>query len=287
MNDKIFALIYGPSGIGKTTDCGYSFPNGLFLAAPGALQPIQSLCGYKPSRVDATTLQDATKLLSNIDTERHDAFIVDDFSYLAELTFAKLEKRYNGFTLWGKLRDIILGFRDAARYAKVHVILNCWEQGPKTKPDGSRVRGGPMLSGKLPEQLPAMCDLVLRGGHEPLRKPWPGVLRCFPDPNYVMKDRLNTARVCDPAPMNLGELLRASGLDVSRHQDLDWQEEVVSQASSQLISEAGNDADIANGWYQKLLEKGISPNAARWTLRDALDRAVIDRALNLANSRFI
>ena len=46
--EPAFVCVYGPPGVGKTTDCGYSFPNALFLAAPGALKPLRSVCGYKP-----------------------------------------------------------------------------------------------------------------------------------------------------------------------------------------------------------------------------------------------
>ena len=284
--DPILALVYGPSGYGKTTDSGYSFPNGLFIAAPGALQSIRSVIGYEPLVENANTIPEVTKLIQTIGNYKArgsdtkiDAVVVDDFSYLAEQTFAQLEKKLKGFQLWGALREAIIDFRNAARFAKVHICMNAWEQPPKTKPDGSRVKGGPMLTGNLPEQVPAMFDLVLRCGLDPMRKPWAGVYHCVADGNYIMKDRLNIASICHPAPMNMGELIRASGYDVSRLPELKWQEEIVEKVATTMLTEgAGRDKDNANGMYQDLIKNGVSVPHARWTLRDALDRAVIRRA---------
>ncbi len=277
-SDPVFACIYGPSGIGKTTDSGRAFPNGLFIAAPGALGSIRSTLGYAVATATARDIPEATKILASVRKEKKfDAVVVDDFSFLAEQTFATLEKKHTGFKLWGALRDVTLEFRDEARYAGCHVAVSCWEQAPVTKPDGSRVRGGPMLSGKLPEQLPAMCDIVLRCGHEPMRKPWAGVYRCSPDPNYVMKDRLSV--VSDPSPMNLGEILRAAGYVISRHRELPWQEEVVAQIAGVLYAgDPATDSATANTYYAHLLQSGIAAPFARMTVTDAMDRVVIARA---------
>ncbi len=289
MTDPALICTYGPSGAGKTTDLGYSFPNGIFLAARGALQPVRAICGYEPQTIEAQIIDDATKFLEKLaKTKNHgyDAVLVDDFSFLAEQQFAVYDKKFSGFTLWGKLRESAIAFRNAARYANVHVVLNCWEQPPKMKQDGTRLRGGPMLSGKLPEQIPAMCDVVLRCGHEPMRKPWAGVYRCHYSPDWVMKDRFDVASRLDPAPMNLAEMLRAAGYDVARHKDLDWQEAVVETVAGSLTNGAPL-ADTVNSSYRELVAAGASRAAARWTMRDALDRAVIRRALAETGDVFI
>lgn len=277
---------YGPSGIGKSTDMGYSFPNALFIAAPGALNSVTALCGYTPQRTWVHTIQDATKLIENA-SDHFGTVVIDDFSFLAEQTFSQLEKKYSGFKLWGELRDAALRFRDTSRYAGVNVVMNCWEQPPKTKHDGSRVRGGPMLSGRLPEQIPALCDVVLRAVHEPRNQPWPAVYRCNADPSYVMKDRFHTAFVADPAPMNLGELLRASGLNLPRHPDLNGQEKEVEAIASNLTGVVKDDTPLLNEVYTSLVAAGKSPLASRWTLRDALDRAVLRRAKLKADGLFL
>jgi len=281
-------LTYGNSGGGKTVDCGYSFPNALFIAVRGALQSIEHTCGYTPAMVTARTIMEATHYLLRYKElgGEYDAIVVDDFSYLAEQTMADLEQNHKGFKLWSALRDATLDFREAARYADCHVILNCWDKVPSTKNDGTFVRGGPMLSGKLPEQLPAMCDLVLRCGMEPMRKPWKGVYLCEQSSQYVMKDRFKKCYDLSPIPMNLGEILRASGFQISRLKTLPWQEEVVENLAQQLL---GHDKPLhlANELYSQLLEKGIEIAAAQWTIRDALDRSVIRASLNQSEKTFI
>lgn len=281
--DPVVVCTYGPSGVGKTTDQGYSFPKALFVAAPGALTSLKTVCGYTPATTHVKTLSEATALVTRVNKD-YNAVVIDDFSFVAEQTFAALEKKFSGFRLWGELRDQALEFRDVARYAGVDVILNCWEQGPKNKPDGSRVRGGPMLSGRLPEQIPAMCDIVLRASHDAQRKPWPAVYRCSNDPSYVMKDRFNVASVVDPAPMNLAEILRAAGVSVERQSE-DMEEYV--EAFCQAMMPETNPIRKANELYAHLLAEGVPVPAARWILRDAMDRCTIRKALAEAQSTFI
>lgn len=295
-DDPVLILTYGPSGSGKTTDNGYSFPNALFIAAPGALQSIRNTVGYEPQATKADSISDVTKLINHIGIHREkggftniDSIVIDDFSFLTEQTFAMLEKKHKGggFGLWGELREQVMGFRNAARFAKVHIIMNAWEQPPKDRKGGGRVKGGPQLSGNLPEQVPAMFDMVLRCGFDTMRKPWSGVYQCSLDPNYIMKDRLHIASRCNPAPMNLAELLRAAGYSVSRRTDAPWQEDAVETIARRLLDGGpGQDREQANAMFATLRAKGISEQYVRWTIRDALDRAVIRRAIAAQDNTF-
>ena len=234
--ETFVVIVYGPSGTGKTTDQGYSFPTALFGAAPGALSSIRSVCGYVPKSVEIATIQDATKLLKEA-AGKVKVLVIDDFSFMAEQTFALLEKKYKNYDLWGKLRDVALEFRDQARYSKISVVMNAWEKAPQMK-DGIRVRGCPALSGRLPEQIPALCDVVLRASFDAKRKPWPAVYRCYLDPSWTMKDRFDIAPRIDPSPMNLAELLRAGGVSVERHTDLPKQEDWVEGLSRHFMEAA-------------------------------------------------
>lgn len=284
--EPAFVLTYGPSGSGKTTDNGYSFPRALFIAARGALQSIRNVCGYDPQVEAATTIEDITKRIISIKPGQYDSVVVDDFSFIAEQTIAKLEKKFTGFKLWGELRDLTLDFRNAARYANCHVVLNAWEVGPKERA-GQRVRGGPMLPANMPEQVPAMTDLTLRCGIDTMRKPWPGIYRCFLSSDYVMKDRFDVVPRIDPAPMNLAEILRAVGYTVARHPELEWQEEIVETVAQQILTAPTSETvKIANETYAALIANGATSNAARWTLRDGVDRSVIRRALASRNDTF-
>ena len=283
--DPVVICQYGPPKLGKTTSTGFSFPTAAYLAAPGALNSIESVCGYQPKRSYVSTIEEATPIIEAIGKSgKYETVVIDDFSFMAEQSFSALEQKHSGFKLWGKLRDAALAFRDTARYSGVNVVLTCWEQGPKIQ-GGTQLRGGPKLSGRLPEQIPALCDMVLRVVPEPKQQPWPVVYRCKPDPSYIMGDRLDVASIIDPAPMNLAELLRAAGREVARHPDMPKQEERVA-ALADAFSEAESVEALANEVYAALIEKGVSVYEARWTVRDALDRALIRRELAAQRSTF-
>lgn len=86
--------------------------------------------------------------------------------------------------------------------------------------------------------------------------------------------------------MNLGEILRAAGYTISRLPELDWQEEIVQNITTQLLESDGSSSNaVASEWYTRLLEK-VDHRIARWTVRDALDRSVIQRGLTSARSSF-
>jgi hypothetical protein len=285
--EPAFICIYGRVGTGKTVACGYDFPNGLFLAVRGALTSIESTCGYRPAQVEVKDIADATKQVERFNQQgrKYDALVVDDFSWLAEQTVTKWQKKLSGFDVWRKVKDETLAFRKAARHARGHVVLNCWYKGPQTKNDGSYVRGGPDLPSKLPEQLPSMCDIVLQVGHDPLRKPWGGTYICQMDSTHVMKDRLAKCYKLSPCPMNLGEILRASDYKISRLKELPWQEEVVEQYSL-ILADSPNLFAKMNELYAQLLPKA-GAKAAAWTIRDAVDRMSIRKALTTTDAQYV
>lgn len=280
--ETFVALIYGPSGLGKTTDCGFSFPKAYFLAAPGALKSITSMCGYTPAGSNIKTIPEAIKAMQILGKEgKYKTIVIDDFSFMAEQTLSWLEntKKMTGFKLWGEMRDLAIDFRNESRYSGMNVVMSCWEQPPKVTPEGSRLRGGPMLPSKLPEQIPALCDIVLRAMPDAKRQPHPVVYRCIPGPDYSMKDRNSVADRVDPAPMNLGEILRAGKEDVG---DRLWpeQEEQVEKFSQLFTGIVPEDKERANQTFRVLKSQGMGIHQTRWTIRDALDRALIRKELN-------
>ena len=282
-------LTYGGSASGKTVDCGYSFPKALFLGNPNGLQSItlylwvhSCLNGhknYRRSNSDYPKCKStrALRLLS----------LTISLSLLNSLSLS-LDRIKNTQQRWGKLRDVTLEFRNAARYAGITIVLNCWEKAPQTKSCGTFVRGGPMLSGKLPEQLPAMCDIVLKCGRDPQRKPWGGIYKCEHSSQYIMKDRYGIAYALHPCPMNLAEILRSAGVTVSRMEGLEWQEDVVETFSQELGTSKSttNSTSQVETLFGRLLSEGIDPKFARWTIRDVIDRVVIRNALNQSSQRF-
>jgi hypothetical protein len=203
---------------------------------------------------------------------------VDEFDFLVEDTMRHLAKRFSGFTLFGETRNAVMRFRETARNTPAHVWLTALEKPPKTKDDGTKVKGGPALTGDLPEKVPAMCDLVLRGSRDPLRRPWPGIYRIdVNSSDWVGKDRDNGTP--DPAPMNIGEIARFNGYPLARRPDMAWQEPVVQRIHEILMAAPPDDEmALVKEWYTKLLGQNIIRTAAYWTLRDAVDRTTLVRA---------
>lgn len=275
--EKSVTAIYGPSGAGKTTDLLYSFPTGLFIAPPGAIKPAYHVVGFVPAHTEAKTIFDATKIIKeHAKKGSYDSIVVDDFSLLADSTIGELEKKMSGFKLWGALRDAVLDFRDTARHVGMHVILTAHESTPRTI-NGVFVRGGPKLPGRLPEDVPTACDLVLRAAFDQTRRGWHGCYRCtIDDPSWVTKDRHGVTP--DKAPMNVAEILRSAGYSIARAPGLDWQEELVEALASAMVADPNAEAELVDEAIALAREKTENDLHVRWVVRDALDRAVLRRA---------
>jgi hypothetical protein len=274
---KAVVATYGPSGIGKTTDLLYSFPHGLFVAPPGALKPAEKVVGFVPASDEAANIMEATALVKKYaHGSKYDAVIVDDFSLLAESTIAVLEKKLSGFKLWGALRDVVLDFRDTARHAGLHVVLTAHESTPRTV-SGSFIRGGPRLPGRLPEDLPTACDVVLRASFDNTRRGWHACYRCtIDDPSWVTKDRHGVTP--DRAPMNVAEILRMAGYEIRRAPSLDWQEQLIGVLAKAMVESPKDEEALVQEAIALGREKTQNDLHIRWMLRDALDRAALLRA---------
>jgi len=276
-----FVITYAPSGAGKTVDCGYSFPVAVFAAAPGALESIRSTCGYDPEgqRREVRTMADARNLIKVARESGIKTIVFDDFSHIAEQTFASIEASWRGKPdlrgMYGALATETLTFRDTCRYAGINVILNAWEKQPAIRA-GVAHRGGPQLPGNLPEAIPALCDLVLRGSLDPMRKPWPGVYLSAPNASWIQKNRFEA--IPATAPMNLGEILRHTGYVIDRHPGLAWQEDAVEKIAKLFLSvQPHEQAEAGRQAYAALEAKTPNKKVITWTLRDAVDRAALRR----------
>jgi intein/homing endonuclease len=318
----------------NTTDLIYSFPEAFFIAPPGALKPSVNVVGWDvpdAHRYDARSIPDAIRKLREVSSKpcphcgcTFTACGVDDFSLLAELSFALLERvgpasesgklpaakspdgvqrtgsSLTGWQLWGGLADEVLDFRDTARRVGVHVSMNCHETAAKMV-NGLTQRGGPKLPGRLPESLPAGCDLVLRATGTGAvvgaagKLGWTGVYRCNPnDPGFVSGDRHGVTP--DMSPMNIAEILRAAGYTIPRPKALAWMDEAVAfLAASWMKADPTQDSVTmkdAAAWlmprmktldmYQPFLSdaEGLRKVGlhVRWVLRDAYDRVILARA---------
>jgi hypothetical protein len=301
--ESVVGMTYAPSGLGKTVDMGFSFPRALFLAPGGSTTSIRSVCGFDPVRVQVGSITEATALMVALGKEKkgkkgHDdvgVAVLEDLSWLADREMAILEEgnaaryRRNKFALWKDLRRVVLDYRDASREAGFHVFATAWDTHPRTKDTGEFIRGGPQLSGNLPEKMPGMNDLVLRLIHDPGQVPWPIGYTAKEIASYVLKDRYHVVSRMSRAPANLREILVAGlgeGIELPRHKDLPNQENEVAVLSSYFVGSYTEDRQRIQEVYRSLLGEGKSSFEASWTTRDALHRAVIRRELRRAAQTF-
>lgn len=286
----LLAIVYGPPGIGKTVDLGYTFPTGDFIGQPGekggppaGLMSVKQVCGYEPRGHSAKTMAQATTIIKKL--PKGGNTVIDDFSGMARETVRECKKKFrNGYDVWDTVLNDAIDLVAALTERGGVGVLNCWNVEPKSRDDGTRRRGGPELVGKLVEQIPARCDMVLRVDVEPMRKPWPSVYKCGLDKSWVMKDRLNIVSRVSPAPMNLREILRGGGITLPYLHD--GQEDMTTQVAA-FLGQQANPTGSANELYQQLVGSGSDSSYARWVMRDALDRVVIERAIAQHNNNFI
>ena len=289
--ESVFAIAYGASKRGKTSDCLYSFPNALYIAAPGALKPAEWI------GIPAAYLEQRRRLVDDIEAllgiirdikvspkgpGEFAACVVDDFSLLSDTTFSRLEKKLSGFKLWGALRDLIIELRDMGRRKGIHMIFNAHESGTRTY-QGRFIRGGPKLPGGLPEDFPAACDMVLRAVEHPDRRlGWRAAYQCSNTrSDFITGDRHKKAY--DMCPMNLGELLRSAGFVLPRLPGMEWSNDVVEALAEALIPQFLKGDPMQEEAQQLLRVAAVQIEAkytkdkrlVGWVIRDSIDRAMI------------
>ena len=311
MTEKPFILTYGVSGIGKTSDFLYSFPNALFVAEPGALKASTGLVGIDPSLLIVQTvknLKEACALIAAAKQQQYEEIVFDDFSFLCEKTLAECEANAgkNKYGVWSTFKNEVLNFRNTCRQSEMLVAVNCWETSVKLKDTSlkdkegntksgaentfTRLRGGPKLPTDLPETFPAMCDIVLHayqpdvvGTPSTQTKEWKTVYQTACDNDWIAKFRDHG--IPETCPMNLGEILRFVGRTqnkpeyvVHRCNGMEWAEKEVERISTALLT-LQNQSDIrkkVEEEYKGLLSKK-SPQHTRWVIRDALHRVTLTK----------
>ena len=280
--DPSFTAVYGKAKQGKSTDTIFAFPEALFIAAPGALNPAASVVGVEPKYVvDADFIDEVTELVRRYGKKVR-AIVVDDFSIIADQTMRREETRRKGWRLWSALRNLLLDVRGAARDAGCHVIFSCHERPPGLAKGIARL-GGPKLPGQMPEDFPALADLVLRVRYDLTRVAWPYVYTAGPDANWVVGDRYNVVQ--HAAPMNLGEILRAAGHEIPRPAGLEWIEKGVEGLAEVLIpyDNPVDERGVIKAAAEKLSGANRHPRHIAWLLRDTIDRAALHRRRSMGS----
>jgi hypothetical protein len=209
------------------------------------------------------------------------AIIIDDFSLICDAELTACKKASQGWGAFDIFNKRVYQLRDVARNAPCHVFLTMHEQPPREvkKPGQTRwIPGAPLIPGwQLPEKLPAMCDFVARVVYDETSPGWPYVYQAGPDPEYITGDRL--AIMPDKFPLNLREVMLASGISVPRPEELKWMDEKVEALSSILVAELkAKQPDIKRHLREAASTMLKKPQRhVRWVLADALDRAQLKK----------
>lgn len=273
--DPAMCVGYGPSGVGKTLDVLYAFPDGVVIAQPGALKGAPEVLGIDPQWYDMQTIQEITEFVKK---EKPVAILIDDLSLLIDRCVR--QSKLTGFTLWGAILKDMLNLMDCMRANNCFGVFNAHEQIPNPS---KGMKGGPKLPGKLAHDVPAKCDLVLRAIEEKERLGWPFAYQCNQkDPAYTTKDR--HARTPDIAPMNLAEILRNCGYTVPYAKGLEWMGDVVDKITSHMlrdgIVERAARIELFKVYIPQIAAKySGDPRHHRWVLRDVIDRVDLRNAM--------
>jgi len=274
-------LIYGRPKRGKTTDTLYAFPRGIFFGDPGNFKSAVSVVGVEPAEVIFTgpgsAAEDLDAVAAYLDkylvgkSHPFDAVVLDDASVQAARTKERLARRFDGWTLWGKVEASLQGVIDRGRQVKCHTVFNMHEL-PKDVEDSVPI-GCPMLpSRRISANTPAYMDLVIRAYNEPMRSPVPLAYYNAIQDDWCVGDRHH---ICwENTPMNLGEILRAAKYKLNRPKGLEWQEALIEGGAVTIMAGKDKTAVVKRIW-DVCTERGCQPQHAAWAVRDACDRAEI------------
>lgn len=158
-NHKVKALVYGPSGAGKTSFWGTA-PNPIFASAEGGLLSIAHL---NPDYVDIKTTKDLTELYTFLKTKEHsyETVIIDSITEINDLIKAWIERKnwrlmqlQDWWTLEKEITDILRKFRDL----DMNVLFLALEKFEKDWEKIERIY--PMLNWKAQTWIAWFMDIV-------------------------------------------------------------------------------------------------------------------------------
>jgi hypothetical protein len=271
-----FGLIYGNSGLGKTTALLYAFPHGRFIAPPRCLDPARTVCGIalRKDQVfeSVRTIMDVLRVMRQRDSR---PLIVDDLSIICEQTVKAIPSEANRYAKWEQIFSLIMEIRELALYRETPVFLSAHQREPHVNDAGTREIGGIDLQGKGRARLPAACNLVIHvvPGCRPHKGSWQTVCRVRPGSQDHMssKDRYNILR--DGTPFNLGEILRIAGLEIPRIPAVDSWADLIEAAAGLYVESPKSLPDILRNVHTTLGEE--SRFVRSWVIQDFIDRAEI------------
>ena len=280
--EHVLGVVYGQSKTGKTLATVRAFPDGLFVAPPGALTCSKWL-DWEPKVVPVTRSAGFKYIIEVVKKaqKNYKAIVIDDLSLLADAELQACKKMVAGFAAFDLFNNRVYDLRDTCREAQCHVFFTCHEQAPReVKKDNFNryIPGGPLMPGwQVTEKLPAMADFVARVVYDEDAPGWPYLYDTNPDQNYITGDRL--AILPGRFPLNLREALLGAGYDLPRPKPLAWMEDHVERISHLLSPVLADPKQDLKTTLQPegaaLIKNNHSQRHVRWVLADALDRAVL------------
>lgn len=282
--DPSFSILYGDLKAGKTSDVLSTFPAAIYIAAPGALAPAESLWGFEvPKRHDLETFRDIRTFGEKLPQGSTIGLVIDDATLIADRTaiYYRDVKGLSGWDVWGAVVGAAVRMRDSLRRRGFHIVMTCHAAGPYVE-QGVRQKGGPSFQGQARKKLPAAADFLLRA--EARSGPgffWPMVYRTAPHSDWLQGSRYDTP---DMSPMNLGEILRLAGFTVPRLRGFEWQEQIAAALADRLLAGPGLGnmehvkASLARVYEYALAKFSKDERHVTWAARDGYDRAVLRMA---------
>lgn len=186
-NSYIKALIYGPSGAGKTTFAATA-PKPIFASSEKGLMSIRHL---SPQFAEINSLQDLKDLYSFLKNEKHEfeTVVIDSITEINDIIKTEIEtrnKRNMQLQDWGilqkEIKDILRKFRDLP----MHIIFLAQET--TEKDEEKIVKYLPSLNGKSATEIAYYMDTV---GYCFIDKLGNRKIGTMPNEKYLTKDRTN------------------------------------------------------------------------------------------------
>lgn len=237
---KVKALVYGPSGAGKTVFAGTA-PKILFACAERGLLSIAS---QEPDYVEINTYNDLQALLDYLKKPGHpyETVVVDSISEINEIIKRGIELRRNALMRlddWGelanKIRKVLNGFVELP----MHVIFIAQEKALQDEDKIAKIV--PMLNGSAATEIAYNMDIVAYCGMD---KNGRRTILTDADPKLLTKDR--TRVLGSPAPLDFTEWIArvakiqaGTNATVSSH-SADVQEDVQQPADAPERSPRSN-----------------------------------------------
>jgi hypothetical protein len=266
-----FSVVYGQSGLGKSTDMAATHPNGLFVCRPGGMQCAGSFLGLGVREAHVRTLEEVIGLIPVAKDAGHDAIIVDDLSLVAESSSRDIDiNERNRYAKFDKMNVLTATLREQGRYVGIHFAANAHERTSGHDSQGRPRPGGPKLpSWNMSDSVVHEASLVLRATTDnSIKLPWQAVYDRGDGSTWVGKDRHSATQPRNP--QNLRAILTLGGYTLARAPGLEWQDEVVNQVREKLQSGEDRSTLIETVWTRLTGKGGLDPRHVAWALRDAL-----------------